>query len=73
LREFHGEHLSVLEDSLAVECAKLLIRIATTSKTIATINMCLHYTLHICNSIDLKQDTWDEMTALLNVKRDEKW
>ncbi|VDN17022.1 unnamed protein product [Gongylonema pulchrum] len=72
LREFHGEHLSVLEDSLAVECAKLLIRIATTSKTIATINMCLHYTLHICNSIDLKQDTWDEMTALLNVKRDEK-
>lgn len=65
LREFFGEHLCILNSSLQVECAKLLIRIAAASKMVPTSNTCLHYAHQICNSAHLHQETWNEIAALL--------
>ncbi|VDK63460.1 unnamed protein product, partial [Onchocerca ochengi] len=65
LREFFGEHLSVLNVDSQICCAKLLIQIAITSKIMAISNTCLLYALHICKSTNMKQDIWDEIILLI--------
>ncbi|VDP16032.1 unnamed protein product [Onchocerca flexuosa] len=65
LREFFGEHLSVLSVDSQIYCAKLLIQMAIISKITAISNTCLLYALHICKSTNMKQDMWDEIVFLI--------
>lgn len=72
LREFFGEHLSVLSADSQVYCAKLLIQIAAASRIAATTNTCLLYALHICKSSDMKQNIWNEIVILMADDKDKK-
>uniref|UniRef100_A0A0R3RTZ7 Integrator complex subunit 4 n=1 Tax=Elaeophora elaphi TaxID=1147741 RepID=A0A0R3RTZ7_9BILA len=72
LREFFGEHLSVLSADSQIYCAKLLIQIAIASRIVPIVNTCLLYALHICKSADMKQNMWDEILMLLTDDKDKK-
>ncbi|EJD76202.1 integrator complex subunit 4 [Loa loa] len=72
LREFFGEHLSVLSADSQFYCAKLLIQIASSSRIVTITNTCLLYALHICKSADMKQNIWDEIVTLMADDKDKK-
>nr|CTP81933.1 Bm6175, isoform b [Brugia malayi] len=72
LREFFGEHLSVLSVDSRFCCAKLLIQIARASRIVAITNTCLLYALHICKSVDMKQNIWDEIVVLMANDKDKR-
>uniref|UniRef100_A0AAF5RWR3 Integrator complex subunit 4 n=1 Tax=Wuchereria bancrofti TaxID=6293 RepID=A0AAF5RWR3_WUCBA len=72
LREFFGEHLSVLSVDSQFYCAKLLIQIAKASRIVAATNTCLLYALHICKSVDMKQNIWDEIVVLMANDKDKR-
>ncbi|VBB26988.1 unnamed protein product [Acanthocheilonema viteae] len=72
LREFFGEHLSVLSVDSQIYCAKLLIQIAIASRVVTVSNTCLLYALHICKSADTKQNIWAEIVILMAGDKDKK-
>lgn len=72
LREFFGEHLSVLSADSQIYCAKLLIQIAIASRIAAITNTCLLYTLHICKLAEMKRNIWAEIVVLVAGDKDKK-
>ncbi|VDN06035.1 unnamed protein product [Thelazia callipaeda] len=68
IREYFGDHLSVLSDDSQVQSVQLLIQIAITSKVADVSNTCLQYAHHICTNTKMKQNVWDGIVALLTDK-----